>query len=184
MQKLWGRILAGEIKQPQSFSLRTLELLKNISKKEAEVFTKFAQVSLNSSNQCFIYDADNGATLNQEFEITFADRLLLVSAGLLVSENNLELSYPAILKESTTVMIYGKKGFFINRKENSPKQGIPVVPFTNSGVELSSLIEPIYNEVYIHKIADAFKRDGVKVLFGDIIKKSPQEYQISNERNL
>jgi uncharacterized repeat protein (TIGR03899 family) len=43
MQKLWGRILSGEVKQPGSFSLRTLNLLKDLNKQEAEIFTKFAQ---------------------------------------------------------------------------------------------------------------------------------------------
>ena len=36
MQKLWAQILAGEVKRPKSYSLRTLELLKNLSPKEAE----------------------------------------------------------------------------------------------------------------------------------------------------
>ena len=36
MQKLWAQILAGEVKHPKSYSLRTLELLKNLSPKEAE----------------------------------------------------------------------------------------------------------------------------------------------------
>ena len=36
MQTVWGRILAGEIKSPKSYSMRTLELLKNLSKEEAE----------------------------------------------------------------------------------------------------------------------------------------------------
>ena len=31
MQRLWGKILAGEVKQPKSYSLRTLELLKKIN---------------------------------------------------------------------------------------------------------------------------------------------------------
>ena len=38
MQALWGRILAGEIKEPKSYSLRTLELLKNLSKKKQKFF--------------------------------------------------------------------------------------------------------------------------------------------------
>ncbi len=54
MQELWGRILAGEIKQPKSYSLRALELLKNLSKKEAEVFLKFGQLAIISSNISFV----------------------------------------------------------------------------------------------------------------------------------
>ena len=35
LQTLWGRVLAREIKSPGSFSLRTLEFLKNLSREEA-----------------------------------------------------------------------------------------------------------------------------------------------------
>ena len=36
LHDIWGRILAGEIKSPNSYSLRTLERLRNITKEEAE----------------------------------------------------------------------------------------------------------------------------------------------------
>ena len=44
LQYLWGRILAGEIKQPGSFSLRTLDVLRNLSRKEAESFVKLGSM--------------------------------------------------------------------------------------------------------------------------------------------
>ena len=50
MQTLWGRILAGEVKQPNSFSLRTLEILKNITHSEAEIFNRLAKMRLEMSN--------------------------------------------------------------------------------------------------------------------------------------
>jgi len=37
MQEIWAKVLAGEIKQPGSFSLRTLEVLRNLSSDEAEI---------------------------------------------------------------------------------------------------------------------------------------------------
>lgn len=38
MQLLWARILAGEVSNPGSFSLRTLNVVRNLTKKEAEFF--------------------------------------------------------------------------------------------------------------------------------------------------
>jgi hypothetical protein len=35
LQILWGNILAGEVKQPGAFSLRTLDFIKNLSQSEA-----------------------------------------------------------------------------------------------------------------------------------------------------
>lgn len=82
MQALWGRILAGEIKKPKSYSLRTLELLKNLSKEEAECFMKFCEAKVTSANTSFIYIDDNGKLLENEFGITFNDRLLMTELGL------------------------------------------------------------------------------------------------------
>jgi hypothetical protein len=43
MQQLWGRILSGEIKRPGTYSLRTLDLVRNISQQEAEMFEQVTQ---------------------------------------------------------------------------------------------------------------------------------------------
>ncbi len=42
LQQLWGKVLAGEIKSPGRFSLRTLEFLKGLSRDEAEQISKLA----------------------------------------------------------------------------------------------------------------------------------------------
>ncbi|MYF37096.1 MAG: DUF2806 domain-containing protein [Synechococcus sp. SB0678_bin_12] len=39
LQKLWGRILAGEVKSPGQTSLRTLSILRNMTQKEAQDFS-------------------------------------------------------------------------------------------------------------------------------------------------
>lgn len=40
MQDLWAKILAGEISRPSSYSLKTIDVLKNMSKKDAELFVR------------------------------------------------------------------------------------------------------------------------------------------------
>lgn len=47
MQQLWGRILVEEIKSPQTISLTTLDVLRNISKADAELFCKVARFRIN-----------------------------------------------------------------------------------------------------------------------------------------
>lgn len=169
MQALWGRILAGEIKQPKSYSLRTLELLKNLSKDEAEVFTKFANLKIVSGDKSVIYNQDNGVFLKSEFGITFTDRLLLTELGLIASENNLEFSLTETNQiAQTNALFIGNKGIVLNRGINTPKQPIKVLVFTKTGAELSKLIEPIPNENYIKKICSSFKHPNVKIEYGDI----------------
>ncbi|WP_284335934.1 DUF2806 domain-containing protein [Comamonas sp. NoAH] len=43
LQRLWGSVLAGEVKAPGSYSIRTLEFLKMLSKEEAEKISKLAR---------------------------------------------------------------------------------------------------------------------------------------------
>ncbi len=43
LQRLWGGILAGEVKSPGSFSIRTLEFLRGLSKSDAEQISHLAR---------------------------------------------------------------------------------------------------------------------------------------------
>lgn len=182
MQSIWGRILAGEIKQPKSYSLRTLELLKNLSKDEAEVFTKFAQLRINSGDKNIIYNQDNGKFLESEFGITFLDRLLLTELGLIASENNLEFSLrPTENNQQTNILNYGRKAIVLYRKEQTPKQGIQVLVFTKIGVELSGLIEQSFNLNYVEKICSSFKHQNVKIEYGDLVTHPNGQLMLLNK---
>jgi hypothetical protein len=44
MQKLWGRLLSGEVSQPGSFSLRTLDLVRNLATEEARAFSEICDL--------------------------------------------------------------------------------------------------------------------------------------------
>src|SRR5262249_41491411 len=46
LQRLFGRILSGEIRRPGSFSLRTLQLMATISKTDAEAVSKFLSYAI------------------------------------------------------------------------------------------------------------------------------------------
>lgn len=169
MQNLWGRILAGEIKQPKSFSLRTLELLKNLSKEEAEVFTKFSNLKVTSGQTNMIFNQDNGEFLESEFGVKYTDMLLLTELGLLSSENNLEFSFLKTETDRINYLGYGSKGVFLHRPKDTPQQSIKVLLFTKTGVELSKLIEPEININYLKKICSGFVRENVKIEYGDSI---------------
>lgn len=158
MQKLWGRILAGEVKQPNSYSIRTLELLKNLSKDEAEIFTKFAQHAIITGDNYFILDPDKGAFIKEVFNITFSDRMILSNAGLINTIDTLEITYPATEDRNlTTVIRNGEMGFFIERKAGTPKHKVLAISFSKSGSELLKLIPPVINDRYVQKIISVFK---------------------------
>lgn len=182
MQALWGRILAGEIKEPKSYSLRTLEFLKNLSKDEAECFMKFCEARVISGDKHFIYNQDNGKLLEDEFGITFSDRLLMTELGLIASENNLELSFqPTSPNKVTIVMNYGNKGIVLYRGENVPKQPIKVLLFTKIGIELSRLVQQTPNSNYIEKICSSFNHENVKIEYGDLLETDTGQLMLLNK---
>ena len=69
MQKIWGRILSGEIKKPNSYSYRTLEKLKNMTQKEAEHFQLLASFALQWSNGSFILSDDELMNKYESFQL-------------------------------------------------------------------------------------------------------------------
>lgn len=181
MQSLWGQILGGEIKQPKSYSLRTLELLKNLTKSEAEIFTKFAQLRLVAGDKSMIYNQDDGKFLESEFGITFSDRLLLTELGLIASENNLEFVYPETNQNrSKNILNYDNKGILLYRSENTPKQAIQILVFTKTGNELSNLIQQVPNEEYMRKVCSSFKHQSVKIQYGDIVNYADGQVNLFN----
>lgn len=183
MQALWGRILAGETKDPKSYSKRTLEVLKNLSREEAKIFTKFAQARLIAGNNHMIFNNDNGKFINNAFGITFSERLLLTELGLISSENNLEFSLsPTNGNKMTNNIFYGNKVILFHREENTPKQVLKVLVFTKVGIELSRLIEQDLNKDYLYEICAAFDLPKVKIEFGDLIG-SPEKMFVINKEN-
>ncbi|APW60330.1 DUF2806 domain-containing protein [Paludisphaera borealis] len=75
MQSLWAQILAGEITKPGSYSARTLQLVRTLSKHEAEVFVRFCSClwSIDSSEKQYpivptpnIYSAVPGINIDYD----------------------------------------------------------------------------------------------------------------------
>lgn len=93
MQALWGKMLAGEVKRPGSYSLRTLDVLKNISQKEAETFVRVARLAFYSGDKVFVPNPDQEKYLKENFDISFLDLLLLREIGLSLRQVILSLAF-------------------------------------------------------------------------------------------
>jgi hypothetical protein len=64
LQQLFGRILAGEIRKPGSFSLRTLQLVSTLSKEDAEAIAKFLPYAINDKAVAIRKDHSSQPTLD------------------------------------------------------------------------------------------------------------------------
>ena len=81
LQALWGRVLAGEVKSPGTFSLRTLEFLRTLSKEEARRIEKLAPFVVDGD---FVFKGDRG--LLEKAGITLGFLLGLQDLGIVQTQ--------------------------------------------------------------------------------------------------
>lgn len=128
MQKLWAQILAGEVKRPKSYSLRTLELLRNISKEEALEIQDASRYYINALGLCT--------------EQSFGANLLLQSKmdelGIICGEN---LTYHLMLDPNNEPIdiIIGKTRFLRMYPKNKTTIKLRHYTITKIGEEIFTL---------------------------------------------
>lgn len=156
MKKLWGRILAGEVKKPKSFSLRTLELLRNITKEEADLFVTISSYILEQGGDYFIYKDSNGCLKNHG--ISYSDIAKLTEIGLIQSgaftQKEFTTNEPG---EQKMGIIYQNLVVIMTLQSGSPSVSIPVYILTHPGKELLSLLQPNINTEYLNDLATFIK---------------------------
>lgn len=166
MKNLWGKILAGEVKSPNSYSLRTLELLRNLSKDEADTFVRIAQIVLKEDDY-FIFNNDGDLS---KFGITYSDIAKLTEIGLIQAGTFVQCEYKSKPdKDMKSGIIYNDKiVIIINIKQGSKDVNIPISVLTRAGSELYKLISVKPNIEYIKELASSIKNETVSVEYANI----------------
>lgn len=170
MQDLWGKVLSGEVKRPGSFSLRTLDILKNISQREAETFVRLARIAFIDRDNVIVPNPDDEKFLEEHYGIRFVDLLLLREIGLLVPSDLGYRILPA-KEDKLTRFTCGTTCVFVFRPAGTPEQSVSAIVFTVIGRELLQLVERVpADPEYITKFANIFQEPGVVVKFGRILE--------------
>ena len=144
MQEIWGHILAGEIRSPNTYTYRTLECLRNITQQEAEVFLRVTALALRSSGIYFIMtDKD----LLNKYNVYFSDVLKLEECGLMTAQT---LSF-TLAPSTEQPLIFNSKyiGIIREEKPNAQKIKPSIFAFTGSGIQLMNAIQPECTEQYL-----------------------------------
>lgn len=161
MQDIWAKILAGEVKQPKSYSLRTLDVLRNMNKEEAELFVKVSKNVFNGEN---IFSNEDDKDLD--------DLLRLNDIGLIFLEslnNNFEIqSNSSILLK--LYKIYCLR--IINENDKQITFSIPIYKLSTAGKELYKMLDTKTSDETINEIVKVIKSKGVsKVTLNYIISE-------------
>lgn len=139
MQALWARILAGEIHREGTYSLQLLDILKNFTQKQAELYNRVCSHCFISGDNVYI---PNDNEYLQFANITYQDILDLDALGLINSSGTTSLSVkvqpdrPALFGNDMLRMVIEYNGQGNATQEFSFLQ----FPFTSAGRELITLI--------------------------------------------
>ncbi len=133
MQRIWAGILAGEIRRPSSFSLRTLETLHNISKDEAELFQRIHKYIIKNGKRRYIPNED---VLLQNAGINYSDIVRLEECGLINADSNLAIQHEKVYHMS---LAQNNKYVVFATAKNKFYLKVRVFPLTRVGCEIESL---------------------------------------------
>ncbi len=178
IQRLWASVLAGEVSAPGSFSLRTIETLYRITKKEAETYTSIAQRILHTLDEMWFVIADGPSSIDldklddlvvpsrqvrllQECGLLnpIGDDLILMFATAPISNPIKKREHFALLNSSTILLfdtmvsVKGKKVQNKIKKENS--RFFHYYPLTEAGRQLLPIIKQDIEYNYILQLGMA-----------------------------
>ena len=159
LQTLWGQVLAGEIKSPGSFSLRTLEFLKNLSHKEALQIAKVSPFVI--SNVIF---RGNNQLLESE-GITVSFLLNLQNLGVVSGVGaGLKQKFHSLATEKfEQALVSYNRVLIVTHEDASKKISLEIYTLTLLGEQILELGSFKPHEVYLRSVGQTICRQGFKV---------------------
>ena len=92
LRRMWARILVEEVKEPETVSLKTLSVLKNLSKTDIEIFKKVARFYINYVIYVNTGAAGDSWNITQEEIVRLQSRELLSEVGNVSPTTNVKLN--------------------------------------------------------------------------------------------
>ena len=181
LQRLWGSILAGEIKSPGKYSIRTLEFLKTLSKSEAHVISNIARYVIEG------WIAGDQQQYLDKQDFTFGQLLQLQEMGVLSGAETfgLGVSYNTTVKEKfTRALLSNGKALIVEHDDPTKVLELQVYRLTEVGSQILSLgsFEPDLD--YLRLVGKQIVRQGFTVKLCDWQQISENKGRYSNEERI
>lgn len=149
VRELWGRILAGEVNKPGSFSKRTMSILSDMGKREAESFMKLCSYStclVSGASESHVIMGEpipvlsidsSGASYNGG-KISLAELSTLDSLGL-IDQSLLNIN---IIKNGMTFSYLANNALVVAKNDAAEKKiNFEGAVFRSAGLELSRICD-------------------------------------------
>lgn len=166
VQDIWARIMAGEINNPHSYSLRTIDVLKNIGKQEAEVFSNILSYCVVGDSHIFLPNYDEYL---EKCGISYSQIMNLSEHGLIYNDASIVLKFSVSEEE---------EAYFVNQNyviticsQHEHVIEIKQFPLTTVGKELATLVgNSMSDSVFITFAKTLNKEQMAKIQVHEIIK--------------
>ncbi|EIF2705584.1 MULTISPECIES: DUF2806 domain-containing protein [Vibrio] len=179
LQRLWAKALAGELASPGSYSLRTLEFIKNISKSEAHEISKLAPFAI--SDSVYQVKAIEDAGLDFSYLLEMEDIGILSG----VKGGGLHLTLGSRIADSyEQALFHNNKILRITHENSGKKAEFEVYKVTKLGMEVLRLGVFPMNTDYLEQIGTKVKTQGFKVIIADWVQTTKTHGQYFNAREL
>jgi|GEM_PF-309547 len=168
LQRLWARTLAGEAKSPGTYSLRTLDFLRNLTPAEAKSIEHVTP---------FIFSGFLPKFENIDLEkegLDFGFLLDLEDMGFLTGHSGLGLQKTIASQSSEkylSALVNNNKALVLHKDDPNFELNLPGAALTRIGKEVLTLGQFSSNPEYLKKVAEALKKEGLTVKVGDWIPR-------------
>ena len=190
MQHLWAKVLAGEIKQPGCFSLRTVEALRNMTAREALAFKNASELVLQESDGTFFLFCDtdlSDATINQKYGLTMDVILTLEGIGLISAlrvDNEIEVS-----DEGADGFFNGSDLMILFESSNEQFNTFRYrsYPLSEVGKQLLPIVQEESNDDYLIDLGKLLREDlqeKVDVCVYRVISRNANDLELDFDVNL
>jgi hypothetical protein len=182
LQNLWGRVLAGEIKSPGAFSLRTLEFLKNLSQAEAAAISKISRFVVADA----IYRGDEN--LLKAEGLTYGFLLGMQQLGILSGVEALGLSLTLKSNEPgrfSQALVSHNQVIVVSHEDASKQLKIsPVCQVTGIGRQILRLGTFESHDGYLRSLGQSIKNQGFRVQLARYQQVTETEGSYSDAQDL
>jgi hypothetical protein len=157
MQGLWGRVLAGEIRRPGRFSLRTLRFLSEFSQSDAVLFAEVANIAIGEMLLKSLILPEGTKDIRHLMQ--------LEAAGLMTDSTGLGLTLSLTFDPTGHVMINDGELCLVFRGEANTTITISCLSLTPLGVEVLSLVPNRDVRNAMRRVANEVKSAQIKAAF-------------------
>jgi len=165
MQDVLAKILANEVASPSTYSLRTLDLIRNLSSAELKAFTGYVGMAMQPYGVIIL----SKLTLNslKNYDLKIDEYIQLTDIGLFNSNTTLNVNTKLKKDKSVLINIAKEDWLITNHDEEEKELLLDVIKYTEAGVEIAGLLTefPVNTkrDVYLRDIKESIVSQGFSV---------------------